>query len=83
MKVLMMQFINTFRGFRTSCACELIQTLLSATTKKNRKKRSDQQDYAHAYLCGMVSTLDVMHQAINDIRQCRIELQDLCIATLI
>ena len=58
----MMQFINTFRGFRTSCACELIQTLFSATTKKNRKKRSDQQDYAHAYLCGMVSTLDVMHQ---------------------
>ena len=33
----MMQFINTFTGVRTSCVCELVWTLFSATTKKNGK----------------------------------------------
>ena len=41
----MMQFINTFTGIRTNSACELVQTLFSATTKKNGKKRSGQRDY--------------------------------------
>ena len=36
----MMQFINTFEGVKMRCICKPDQTLFSATTKKNGKKRS-------------------------------------------
>ena len=36
----MMQFINTFEGVKTRCVCKPDQTLFSATTNKNGKKRS-------------------------------------------
>ena len=36
----MMQFINTFEGIKTRCVCKPDQTLFSATTNKNGKKRS-------------------------------------------
>ena len=39
-RVLMMQFINTFEGVKTRCVCKPDQTLFSATTNKNGKKRS-------------------------------------------
>ena len=35
-----MQFINTFEGVKTRCVCKPDQTLFSATTNKNGKKRS-------------------------------------------
>ena len=80
MKVFMMQFINTFRGFRTSCACKLIETLFLLPQRKMEKSGlTSETMHMHIY----VAWSPHLMLCINDIRQCRIELQDLCIATLI
>ena len=49
-----MQFINTFKGVKTRCVCKPDQTLFSATTNKNGKKRSG---HARLHLQQIADTL--------------------------